>query len=72
MSDPKCLQSLHEGGMDAIVECGGCGRRVRFDPLDLYSKLPSKWLRTLEAQGKQLRCTVCHHRGAIITPAGKA
>jgi len=72
MSEPKCLQSLHEAGLDAIVECRGCGRRVRCDPLDLYSKLPSKWLRTLEAQGKQLRCTACGHRGAIITPAGKA
>jgi DNA-directed RNA polymerase subunit RPC12/RpoP len=67
MTAPKCLQTIHEAGMDALVECLGCGRQVQCDPLALYSRLPGKWLKNLDSQGKQLRCSGCGHRGARIT-----
>ena len=64
----KCLQTINESGKDVMVECLKCGRKVKLNPLDLYSRLPGKWLKTLDAQGKQLRCSVCGEKGPKLVP----
>lgn len=67
----RSLQDFIAAGLDVIVECSGCGRRVRTDPRQLLASIPTKWRYDLGYQGAKLRCTVCRHRGARLAPVPK-
>ena len=71
MSRLRSLQDFIAADLDAIVECRGCGRRVRSDPRKLLEGIQVKWRASLDFQGSKFRCKVCRHRGARIAPAPK-
>lgn len=68
----RCLQDFSAAGVDAMIECKGCGRRVRIDTHKLMRKISNvQWWQWLDAQGQRLRCDECKHRGARIAPVPK-
>jgi len=71
MSRLRSLQDFIAAGLDTIVECRGCGRRVRADPRRLLAGVPAKWRHDLGYQGSKLRCIACQHRGARLAPSPK-
>lgn len=64
----RALQDFIAAQVDVMVECLGCGRRVRADPRRIVRALPVKWRMTLGYQASRLRCAECGHRGARLAP----
>jgi len=71
MSRLRSLQDFMTAGVDAMVECKGCGRRVRADPRALFAGIGVHWRKSLDHEGSKLRCTICGHRGARLAPIPK-